>query len=164
MALFTATLMSPIGALHLLADEQHLLQLSFSPLKHPEEATLTPTPLIRQVAAEMEAYFKGTLRAFTTPVKFEDTVFRMRVWDELTRIPYGKTVSYQDLAVRLGNVKAIRAAGTANGHNPIAIIVPCHRVIGSRGQLVGYAGELWRKHWLLEHEARHAHGVHQLFE
>lgn len=156
--------MSPIGALHLLADEQHLLRLSFSPLKHQEDATIAPTPLIRQVTAELEAYFSGSLRAFTTPVKFDDTLFRMRVWDELTRIPYGKTVSYQHLAIRLGDVKSIRAAGTANGHNPIAVIVPCHRVIGSNGQLVGYAGELWRKRWLLEHEAKHAHGVRQLFD
>lgn len=86
----------------------------------------------------------------------EGTDFQKRVWTELTRIPYGDTISYLELARRLGDEKCIRAAGTANGKNPIPVIIPCHRVIGTSGKLVGYSGELWRKESLLRHEARYA--------
>lgn len=99
---------------------------------------------------------------FTVPLALEGSPFRLRVWEELQHIPYGKTISYRQLARRLGDVKCIRAAGSANGRNPVAIIVPCHRVIGSNGSLVGYAGGMERKKWLLEHENRHANGVREL--
>jgi methylated-DNA-[protein]-cysteine S-methyltransferase len=91
------------------------------------------------------------------------TVFQQEVWKELMNIPFGKTISYHELSKRIKNIKAIRAVGAANGNNSIAIIVPCHRVIGRNGDLVGYAGDLWRKQWLLEHEAKLENGVQMLF-
>jgi methylated-DNA-[protein]-cysteine S-methyltransferase len=97
------------------------------------------------------------------PIAHTGTEFQRKVWDQLILIPYGATISYLLLSKALGNVKAIRAVGAANGKNKISIIVPCHRVIGSTGQMVGYGGEIWRKKWLLEHEAKHQHGVRKLF-
>ena len=91
------------------------------------------------------------------------TDFQQRVWNELLGIPFGKTISYLELARRLGDIKSIRAAASANGKNNIVIVVPCHRVIGSHNDLVGYGGGIWRKRWLLEHEAKIAHGVQTLF-
>ena len=91
------------------------------------------------------------------------TEFQQSVWNELARIPYGRTISYHELSKRIGNTKAIRAVGSANGNNNICIIVPCHRVIGSNGDLVGYGGDLWRKKWLLEHEGKTVNGVQTLF-
>ncbi|HPA24001.1 MAG TPA: methylated-DNA--[protein]-cysteine S-methyltransferase, partial [Ferruginibacter sp.] len=105
----------------------------------------------------------GNLSAFDLPIQLNGTPFRQSVWQALQNIPFGKTTSYLQLSKNLGNAKAIRAVGTANGSNPIAIIIPCHRVIGSNGDLIGYAGELWRKKWLLAHEATFAHGVQTLF-
>ena len=93
----------------------------------------------------------------------DGTIFQQRVWSELLAIPYGKTISYLTLAKRLGDPKAIRAAASTNGKNNIAIIVPCHRVIGSNNDLVGYAGGLWRKRWLLEMETKITYGVQTLF-
>ncbi len=97
------------------------------------------------------------------PLKQEGTEFQQKVWSELIKIPYGKTISYLQLAQRLGDVKSIRAAASANGRNKLNIIVPCHRVIGSDGSLVGYGGGLPRKKWLLEHENKYANGVSLLF-
>lgn len=91
------------------------------------------------------------------------TAFQQKVWEELTHIPYGETLSYLELSRRIGDVKAIRAVGTANGRNNLSIVVPCHRVIGQNGQLTGYGGGLWRKDWLLKHEAKWAKGVLTLF-
>jgi len=108
-------------------------------------------------------YFAGRLFSFDLLLDQPGTDFQHKVWAELCHIKYGKTISYLELSKRLGNTKAIRAAGTANGRNNIAIIVPCHRVIGSDGTLVGYAGSLWRKKWLLGHEARFGNGVQTLF-
>ncbi len=100
---------------------------------------------------------------FHFPIQQQGTDFQQKVWAELTRISAGKTISYLELSKRLGNTKTIRAAGTANGKNNIAIAVPCHRVIGSNGSLVGYAGGLWRKKWLLNHEAKYCNGQQLLF-
>ena len=97
------------------------------------------------------------------PVYQDGTDFQQIVWNELLGIPYGKTISYQTLSKKIGDVKAIRAVGATNGKNKIAVIVPCHRVIGSHGDLTGYAAGLWRKKWLLEHELKIAHGVQTLF-
>jgi methylated-DNA-[protein]-cysteine S-methyltransferase len=100
----------------------------------------------------LDEYFLGHRESFSIPLDLQGTDFQKRVWAELLKIPYGTTISYKELAIRLGDIKCIRAAGTANGANPVSIIVPCHRVIGSDGSLVGYGGGLWRKRWLLEHE------------
>lgn len=101
---------------------------------------------------ELEEYFAGTRRKFTVPFVLRGTPFQRRVWEELCRIPYGKTISYAELARRIGNPKAVRAVGLANGANPIAIIVPCHRVIGANGTLTGYGGGLNTKRFLLDLE------------
>lgn len=94
---------------------------------------------------------------------FSGSSFQRNVWGELINIPYGKHISYLTLSKRIENAKAMRAVGTANGSNKICIVVPCHRVIGTDGSLVGYGGDLWRKKWLLDHEAKIAHGVQELF-
>ena len=103
--------------------------------------------------SELESYFKGTLKNFTVPVFVKGTEFEMRDWDALLKIPYGKTISYGELARRLGNANASRAVGRANGANYLSIVIPCHRVIESTGKLRGYGGGLWRKQYLLNLEA-----------
>lgn len=132
-----------------------------------DESTIdfTPpkSPVIKKCIKQLDEYFSGKRFEFHLPIAQVGTEFQQTVWKELLNIPYGKTISYLELSKRIGNVKAIRAVGTANGNNSISIIVPCHRVIGSNGSLVGYGGDLWRKKWLLEHEAKYAHGVQTLF-
>lgn len=119
--------------------------------------------VINDCAEQLIEYFQGKRRNFTVPVYQDGTDFQQIVWNELLGIPYGKTISYQTLSKKIGDVKAIRAVGATNGKNKIAVIVPCHRVIGSHGDLTGYAAGLWRKKWLLEHELKIAHGVQTLF-
>ena len=125
------------------------------PISH--EQTSVPD-ILQKCIGELKDFFNGKLRQFTVPVIQPGTDFQQRVWAELMKIPYGVTVSYLELSKRIGDVKAIRAVGTTNGKNQVAILVPCHRVIGSNGTLTGYAGGLWRKQWLLEHELKIKHG------
>lgn len=101
---------------------------------------------------QLQDYFEKKQDKFDLPLSYKGTDFQKKVWNELLKIPYGQTISYQELAIRLGDPKCIRAAASANGRNPFAIIVPCHRVIGKDGSLTGYASGLWRKQWLLELE------------
>ncbi|MFZ1371414.1 MAG: methylated-DNA--[protein]-cysteine S-methyltransferase [Ferruginibacter sp.] len=119
--------------------------------------------VIKSCIKQLDEYFAGKRTEFNMHTLQVGTAFQQTVWEELCRIPYGRTISYMELSKRIGNVKAIRAVGTANGNNSICIIVPCHRVIGSNGELVGYGGDLWRKKWLLEHEGKVANGVQTLF-
>lgn len=160
---------SPLGILRITGEEDLLMEVHFlHPVKEgPEEITDLPTSpdsgILKKCVQQLDDYFSGKVAAFDLAMSQYGTNFQKRVWDALCKIPFGKTVSYQELSKRLGDVKAIRAVGTANGKNNIAIIVPCHRVIGSNGSLVGYAGELWRKQWLLNHEAKYANGVQMLF-
>ncbi len=119
--------------------------------------------LIQKCATQLNEYFAGTRKVFDLPLQQNGSVFQQNVWLQLLKINYGRTISYLQLSKLVGDVKAIRAVGTTNGKNQIAIIVPCHRVIGSDGSLTGYAGELWRKKWLLEHEGKFANGVQTLF-
>jgi methylated-DNA-[protein]-cysteine S-methyltransferase len=107
------------------------------------------------IVEQLKDYFAGGLTRFDVPLELAGTDFQRRVWSELQRIPYGETISYGELARRLGQPAAVRAVGLANGRNPIAIVVPCHRVIGADGSLTGYGGGLERKAWLLDHEAAH---------
>ena len=102
---------------------------------------------------QLVRYFNGELTEFDLALDPEGTDFEKRVWNELCRIPFGSTTTYGDIAARLGDLNATRAVGTANARNPIAVVIPCHRVIGADGELTGYAGGLWRKKWLLAHEA-----------
>lgn len=110
-------------------------------------------PRFAEVKGQLRAYFEGTLTQFDVPIELTGSEFQRRVWQCLQDIPYGQTVSYGELARRVGNPKASRAVGLANGRNPVAVIVPCHRVIGADGRLTGYAGGIDRKTWLLDHEA-----------
>ncbi len=119
--------------------------------------------MLLQSVEQLIQYFQGQRRTFDFPVYQQGTSFQEKVWNELIGIKYGKTISYLELARRLGDTKVIRAAASANGKNNIAIVVPCHRVIGSKNDLVGYAGGLWRKKWLLQHEAKVMYGVQTLF-
>jgi methylated-DNA-[protein]-cysteine S-methyltransferase len=108
-----------------------------------------------EAISQLEGYFSGTLQKFDLPLSLEGTGFQKQVWAGLLKIPYGETISYGELARSVGRPSASRAVGLANGRNPLAIIVPCHRVIGANGSLVGYGGGLDRKVWLLQHEASH---------
>jgi AraC family transcriptional regulator of adaptative response/methylated-DNA-[protein]-cysteine methyltransferase len=132
------------------------LESELANLRQRLSATLIPgkSPLFDQLQSELAAYFGGQRREFTVPISLSGTNFQLRVWNNLKTIPYGQTVSYTQQAQRLGNGLAVRAVARANGLNRLAIIIPCHRVIGSTGALTGYRGGLWRKKWLLELEAR----------
>ena len=153
-----STLESPIGPLTLTARDGVLTNLSMHQQRH-----LSPPPVdavnddawFKDVAAQLDAYFAGELSTFDLEINLLGTPFQLGVWRELSEIPYGETISYGELAHRVDNPNASRAVGLANGRNPIAIIVPCHRVIGANGSLTGYGGGLERKTWLLEHELRH---------
>ncbi|HEY6083038.1 MAG TPA: methylated-DNA--[protein]-cysteine S-methyltransferase, partial [Chitinophagaceae bacterium] len=111
-------------------------------------------PVLKECIQQLDDYFSGSRTVFELDMEQQGTSFQQKVWAELMNIPFGKTISYIELARRIGNEKSIRAVGTANGSNNICIMVPCHRVIGSNGKLVGYGGGLWRKQWLLEHEQK----------
>jgi methylated-DNA-[protein]-cysteine S-methyltransferase len=111
-------------------------------------------PVLKQAKRELDEYFTGTRTEFNLPLAALGTAFQQKVWQALITIPFGETWSYQDLADAIGNPKAVRAVGLANGKNPISIIVPCHRVIGKSGKLTGYAGGVERKAWLLKHEKK----------
>jgi methylated-DNA-[protein]-cysteine S-methyltransferase len=152
---------SPIGTLLLTSDGSQINAVSFT--SETDTITDQADEIIDACKRQLDEYFLGTRQVFDLPISQAGTEFQQKVWHELERIPFGKTISYHELSKRLGNTKAIRAAGTANGKNQVAIIVPCHRVIGSNGSLVGYAGELWRKKWLLDHEATFSHGLQKLF-
>lgn len=148
---------SPTGRLLLVADETGLRQLWFAHGRTPPRVAPSwdrDDRYLREPMRQLRAFFGGTLERFDLPLRPEGTGFQQRVWSELCRIPYGETISYGELARRLGNPAASRAVGLANGSNPIAIIIPCHRVIGSNGKLTGYGGGLENKQWLLDFERR----------
>ncbi len=151
---------SPLGAIEISGDGLHIHRVSFLNKEGGpsfDENTLDFHPpvslMLQRCTEQLDDYFSGKLTEFTVSLLQTGTAFQQAVWDLLLQIPYGKTTSYINLSRQTGNVKAIRAVGAANGRNNIAILVPCHRVIGSDGSLVGYAGDCWRKKWLLEHEA-----------
>ena len=147
---------SPIGDLMLVSDGEALTGLYMNNQKHAaRRAKAVPdAKLLKHPRAQMQAYFAGELRDFELPLAPEGTPFQQRVWRALRDIPYGETISYGELARRIGQPKASRAVGLANGQNPIGIVVPCHRVIGADGSLTGYGGGLERKRWLLAHESK----------
>jgi methylated-DNA-[protein]-cysteine S-methyltransferase len=156
---FITYLSSPIGTLEISGSDEGIERILFTdPVRQPLRAD---HPLAVRCGVELNEYFGGERIGFTLPLAPRGTAFQQRVWEELVKIPFGKTCTYTDIAVAVGNAKTIRAVGNANGRNPIAIVIPCHRIIGSDGSLTGYAGGLWRKGWLLEHEG--ASDVLQLF-
>lgn len=151
MQLYHHCIQSPLGQVLFTGTHTAITGIRF------QDDLLTKSPnsnqVLLQAADELLAYFSGTLRQFSFPVACQGTPFQQRVWKNLQQIPFGHTISYKQLALQLGDVKCIRAAAAANAKNPLAIVIPCHRVVGSQGQLTGYAGGLHRKHRLLQHEA-----------
>ncbi|MBC7867023.1 MAG: methylated-DNA--[protein]-cysteine S-methyltransferase [Gloeobacteraceae cyanobacterium ES-bin-316] len=161
---------SPLGVLKISGDDGFINQLAFATSEKKEEPKdrifkfETPvSEVLKKCISQLDLYFSGEHLFFDLSVEQKGTAFQQNVWQELLHIKPGKTISYLQLSKNLGDTKPIRAVGTANGRNNIAIIVPCHRVIGSKGDLVGYSGDLWRKKWLLQHEAKYLNGVQSLF-
>ena len=145
----TAFINSPLGITKIVGDENGIAEISVS--SEGDVSTTIPSEL-HEAVSQLSDYFNGKRQNFNFKLNPKGTDFQQKVWQELGNIPFGKTISYLDLAKKLGDVKAIRAVASANGKNPLWIVVPCHRVIGTDGSLTGYAGGLWRKKWLLEHE------------
>lgn len=162
-SIHTALYHSPLGMLLLQAEEEQLTVAGFK-----DEATLpiteeTSSPVLQKTIVQLDEYFAGSRQQFDLPLHPSGTAFQQKVWQQLIQIPFGETITYLHMAKRLGNVKSIRAAASANGKNPLAIVIPCHRVVGAAGKLTGYAGGLHRKQWLLEHEAKMAGKQSKLF-
>lgn len=144
----TAYTDTPLGILRIVGNQEGVAIIDF--IKSDEEVTnLTVPSNLKNAANEMFEYFNGKRKTFTIKSIAKGTTFQEKVWDELRKIKYGETASYAEIANRIGNTKAVRAVANANARNPLSIIVPCHRIIGSNGKLTGYAGGLWRKEWLL---------------
>jgi methylated-DNA-[protein]-cysteine S-methyltransferase len=141
---------SPIGTIAISGTKWHITGVDF--VEPQADSKSSSIPLINTCAMQLKEYFAGKRRQFTVPVLFDGSEFQVQVWQELQKIPFGHLLSYEDLALKIRNKLITRAVGHANGENRIAIIVPCHRVIGKNGKLTGYAGGLWRKKWLIEHE------------
>lgn len=141
---------SPLGALKITAENEAVTAIDF--IQEGKYSSGSDDPVLQEALRQLDEYFNGKRERFELKLNPEGTEFQKRVWNELLKIPFGRTISYLELARRLGDEKVIRAAGTANGKNRIPIIIPCHRVIGSNGKLIGYAGGLHIKEWLLRHE------------
>lgn len=146
----TAYYKTPIGTAKIVGDENGIQSVSV--LDKDIETSKEVPVFLQDCVTQLEEYFKGERASFNLTVNPKGTAFQKKVWKKLLEIPYGKTRSYLEQSKALGDVKAIRAVASANGKNPIWIIIPCHRVIGSDGSLTGYAGGIWRKKWLLAHE------------
>ena len=146
----SACFQSPLGITEIQGDGNGVSSISILDVEK-EISSIIPE-VLQNAIEELQEYFEGNRTHFTFKIQPKGTDFQQKVWQELINIPFGKTISYLDLAKKLGDVKAIRAVASANGKNPLWIVIPCHRVIGTDGSLTGYAGGLWRKKWLLEHE------------
>lgn len=147
----TVYIKTPLGIAIVSGDAKGVQSISIT-----DNETETPSIEIpfhlKDVTIQLQEYFAGDRMIFDFILNPQGTDFQKRVWNELLKIPFGKTISYLDIAKKLGDPKCIRAAATANGKNPLWVVIPCHRVIGSDGSLIGYAGGLWRKQWLINHE------------
>ena len=152
---------SPLGLVRITGDADGVAEISCTDVPtYSEVLDMSPDSLldgpVRQAVEQLMAYFAGMRQAFDFRLNPVGTAFQQKVWQALLDVPYGTTISYLALSRQLGDEKAIRAVAAANGRNPLWIVVPCHRIIGSDGSLTGYAGGLWRKQWLLEHEGAFA--------
>jgi len=145
----TVYIKTPLGVAKIVGDASGISEIS---TLDDGEITKTIPKELKEAVAQLNDYFAKKRHDFSFKLNPKGTEFQLKVWNELLNIPFGKTISYLDLAKKLGDPKVIRAAASANGKNPLWIVVPCHRVIGTDGSLTGYAGGLWRKKWLLEHE------------
>lgn len=149
----TCCIETPIGYAKVVGNEDGIASVSI--LDTNEDMSESIPESLLDCVTQLKAYFNNELKTFDLKLNPEGTEFQKKVWKQLEKIPYGKTISYLDLAKQLGDAKTIRAAASANGKNPLWIIIPCHRVIGRDGSLTGYAGGLYRKQWLLNHESEH---------
>lgn len=152
---------SPLGLVVIKGTDEVITEITFASTPLSTDKQLPE--VLKQCIKQLEEYFAGTRTTFTLPIDPTGTEFQESVWDILQKIGYASTASYLELSKLLGDEKKARAVGAATGKNPIAIVVPCHRLIGSDNNLTGYAGGLWRKKWLLEHEAQHGLGIQKLF-
>lgn len=152
MAIYAAQIPTPLGPMRACCDEEALLGLSFVGADGPEDSARVQHPLLKNLREQADAYFAGELCVFDMSFKPASTAFQLRVWETLQQIPYGVTRTCGELATQVGNVLAARAMARANACNPIAILIPCHRVIGQNGRLAGYVGGLERKQRLLRIE------------
>ena len=141
---------TPVGRLQIICSQTALLCIEFA--EHFIEAQTGESRLLSEVTRQLQEYFSGQRNEFHIPLEPEGTPFQKKVWQALQTVPFGKTASYKTIAEQIQNPKAVRAVGMANSRNPIPIIIPCHRIIGSNGKLTGYAGGLWRKEYLLNFE------------
>lgn len=151
----TTVYASPIGLIEIRGSEKGIVYLGFKSRRAaagPPRSLPAAHPGLRKCVRQLDEYFCGRRRTFSLKLDLNGTEFQEKVWKEVAGIPYGRTATYKDIARSVGKEKAVRAVGGANHANPIPIIVPCHRVVGSGGKLTGYGGGLWRKYWLLEHE------------
>lgn len=147
----TAYYKSPIGTVKIEANEQHLISISFVK-KEEIDKIQEGNPIIVHTIQQLDEYFKGKRKEFTLPIEIRGTAFQKTVLTQVEKILYGQTTSYKEIATAIGKEKASRAIGNANNKNALLIVIPCHRVIGANGDLVGYAGGIWRKEWLLNLE------------
>ncbi|ANF81148.1 glycosyltransferase [Acinetobacter sp. NCu2D-2] len=160
MTLDYITIDSPVGQLQLVADQQALIAVlweceKLNRVRLGQLAENKNNIILQNTALQLQEYFNGQRQIFDIPLKFMGTPFQKLVWTALLDIPYGETRTYKDIAIKIGNINAVRAVGAANGRNPISIIAPCHRVIGQNGKLVGFAGGLSNKEILLKIEQNH---------
>jgi methylated-DNA-[protein]-cysteine S-methyltransferase len=149
MTTFFDTIESALGPIEIRATDSAVTAVRFVARK---DRAPRSNPVVRHASHQLQEYFAGKRRDFQLPLAPGGTEFQKSVWSQLLRVPFGTTASYRDIAAAIGNPRATRAVGAANGSNPIAIVVPCHRIIGSNGHLTGYGSGLWRKEWLLLHE------------
>jgi methylated-DNA-[protein]-cysteine S-methyltransferase len=147
---------SPIGVVRIEGDKEGVRLVDFCEEDQLSFSNEVPECLV-EAHQQIQEYFEGIRKEFNFTLNSKGTDFQRTVWDELVKVPYGQTASYAELAQQIQNPKAVRAVANANRRNPIGIVVPCHRIIGSNGSLTGYAGGLWRKEWLLNHENKYKH-------
>ncbi|WP_026695899.1 methylated-DNA--[protein]-cysteine S-methyltransferase [Peribacillus kribbensis] len=150
---FKAYYHSPIGILEIIGTSSAIHSILFTEREVAEQGLNEGQPdVMKECHVQLHEYFMGIRHEFSFPYVLEGTPFQQSVWKALNRVKFAQTSTYKELAAAIDNGKAIRAVGTANGRNRLSIVIPCHRIIGSNGQLTGYAGGLWRKKWLLQHE------------
>ena len=150
MPVYTTFYSSPIGFIEITGNENGIASLYFVDNKNKNSIEIHPS--LKECVFQLDEYFNGIRKEFVLKLDLKGTEFQKKVWKQLEKIPFGKTKSYLQISKQIGDSNATRAVGNANGSNPISILIPCHRVIGSNGKLTGYGGGLWRKEWLLNHE------------
>ncbi len=167
MEIFTKYIDSPLKTLEISSTETHIISIMFVDAKkvsapNRKESNTVP-PTLNKCIEQLNEYFAGKRKEFDLPLNQKGTDFQQTVWNELQNIPFGQTISYLDLAKKLGDKNVIRAAASANGKNKLTIVIPWHRVIGSNGKMIGYGGDIWRKKWLLNHELDNSEKIGRLF-